>query len=918
MYKFVRTVAVVSVLSLLIAGGLSAQTTTGRLAGQIVDSDGGMLPGVTVQVTSDVLIGGAKTTITDAQGGFQFVGLPPGVYSVRADLDGFTSQERTGVKVPLGGTAVIDITMPVGSFESEIEVTGETPVIDPTQVNSEQIFDQAYLKGAAIGSSNRSYQSILTQAAGVAGGSNPNVFGSTLGENAYFIDGMDTTDPVTATFGTNFNFDAIQEIQFQTGGFEAEFGRATGGLVNLVTKSGGNRFSGTFDARYRDSGFQESGDNFDASTQDTKYQRFDATLGGPIMRDRLWFFVSYSDIDSRSTPTGALQTRKFLGQYYLAKGTWQIADSWRTVLKYSGDPADIDNASVSRYRLPEADRFQTQGGDIFSGELNAVLTDALLWNTLVGTYTSNLDSYPMSGDLETIGHYNYDTLIYSANYMNQQYSERTRDEFATSLTWFVDQAAGSHEFKGGVEYSGLGFTSSNCDTGTEGGVECTAGVPGYVFYDVEDGGTQPYFMWEDDEAGAASYDGTLYTAYLQDAWRPTSNLTLKIGARYDTVAFENDLGTEIADMDMVQPRLGVAWDITGDAKNVVRGSWGRFMHPSATTLPSFAKATQETSRRFYSCSYIMPAFFGVSPETCADVAAANGYTHQFDREGWDPYGWFLFPSQVYGSAPNQVVDGLSPTYADELILAYERELWDQSSIEFSYVDKSTKDIFEDTCDGNYPNPSADASCDYYLMANLEGLRRDYTGYIVKFETRHWDWLTLLASYTYSESEGNVEYTQNAGADFDSYPAHYVNTYGYLSDHRDHRFKLNGFVLLPLNFTVGFDFNYSSPFVWAPTAGSGNSEEEYNGQTLPYIPYGTYFVEPRGSREGPDNAYQLDLQVTWGLPIGSTRLEFIGSVFNVFSNEDVTGVCESINCSVLGEPDAWRTPRRYEVGFRFEF
>jgi hypothetical protein len=318
----------------------------------------------------------------------------------------------------------------------------------------------------------------------------------------------------------------------------------------------------------------------------------------------------------------------------------------------------------------------------------------------------------------------------------------------------------------------------------------------------------------------------------------------------------------------------------------------------------------------------MPVFFGVSPETCADVAAANGYTHQFDREGHDPFGWFLFPSQVYGSAPNQIIDGLEPTYADELIIAYERELWDQTSIEFSYVDKSTKDIFEDTCNGNYPNPSPDAACDYYLMANINGLARDYTGFIAKLETRHWDWLTLLASYTWSESEGNQEYNQNAGVDYDFFPAHFENRYGYLSDHREHRFKLNGFVLLPLNFTVGFDFFYSSAFTWEPLADSSNSGDDYNGQTLPDIPYGSYYVEPRGNREGPDDAWNLDLQVSWGLPLGSTRIELIGSVFNVFSNEDITGVCTSINgcgsAGDLGDATSWRTPRRYEVGFRFEF
>ena len=128
-------------------------------------------------------------------------------------------------------------------------------------------------------------------------------------------------------------------------------------------------------------------------------------------------------------------------------------------------------------------------------------------------------------------------------------------------------------------------------------------------------------------------------------------------------------------------------------------------------------------------------------------------------------------------------------------MAFERQIANGSSIELTFVDKATRDIVEDTCNGNWPTPSPDAACDYFIFGNIPALKRDYRGFIVRLETRSFDWLTLLASYAYSKSEGSIEYTQNASYYADYYPWHFENRYGYLSDHRTHRFKLNGFVSL---------------------------------------------------------------------------------------------------------------------------
>ena len=901
-----RGFQVLAVVGLALVATAALAGTTGTLTGNVVDDQNAPLPGVTITISSPALIGGARTEVTGADGSFSFPALTPGMYLVKAEISGFVTQERSEVQVRLDRTTEIDIQMPLSKFGEEITVVAETPVVDPTQVSTSQTFTSDFLKGAAINSGRRGYQSVLNMAPGVVGTSNPSVFGSTEGENAYFVDGLDTTDPVTATFGTNFNFDAIQEISFQTGGFEAEYGRATGGVVNLVTKSGGNDFSGTLDVRFRNQDFYQSGDHFDTDTYKVKYLDPSVTFGGPIIRDKVWFFLSGEYVDSQNTPSEAPSTRKYVGQNYIGKATWQLNPSWRLVGKISGDPADIDNANTSSLRDVEANRFQTQGGDIYQADLAGILSPQLLWNLQVGINRSSLDSYPQSGDLDTIGHVNDDTGRSSGNYTNAQYSQRDRDEYKTNLTWFVDNLGGSHEFKGGVEYAKLFFSSRNFYTGGGYYEDLTVSPP-------DDLTPIPYVFWAQADAGTSEFDGTLQTAFLQDAWKVMPNLTIKFGARWDAVSYKNDIGDKMGDMDKIQPRVGFAWDVLGDAKNLVKGSWGRFMHPNALTLPSFAKTTSTPQSAWLSCS----TYFGTQEACQAYVAAraSRGYLWQAGYDNWDPAGWWLNPRNVFSSAPNEIDPNLKPTYADELIIGFEREVFDRTSVEVSYVNKKTKDIFEDTCDGNLGTPTEGATCDYYIMTNIPGLKRDYEGYIVKFESRAKSWFHALVSYTYSKSQGNVEYTQNAGTDFDVYPYHFVNTYGYLSDDRRHRVKLNGYVLLPYDFSVGIDAFWSSAFAYNVEASSS---------TVPDLPYGSQFWVPRGSDRGNNN-YQLDLSINKGFKVGPVNLQLIGSILNVLNSERTTGVCESYEgCYVGGElrsagaSTSWQQPRRYEVGFRVEF
>jgi len=944
--------------------------TTSRLTGTIVDSDGQPLPGVTVRLSSDVLIGGQQVAISDIDGRFAYNLLPPGEYLVEAELSGF-QPAQIRARVALDRETQVRMTMLYEEFAGEIEVTAEAPVVDTTRVNTGQSYNEQFLQNASVGSGGRDYLAVIGNEAGSVGTGNVNVFGSVSSDNVYLVDGLNTTDPVTATFGTNFNFDAIQEVSIQTGGFDAEFGQALGGVVNLVTKSGGNEFSGSVDVRYRDDSFAESGDHFDPDDQDTRFEQYSGTLGGPIVRDRVWFFASVENSVTEQTPTGSQLTREFDGINWIGKVTWQANDANRVVFKASGDPADISGANgvaLLPFVEPEAEAEVEQGGQILQAELNSVLSDSLLLSAQAGINRQELDAYPASGDLDTPGVYNLDTGVYSVNYNNAQFSDRDSDQYKASLTWFVDELAGSHELKGGVEYRNLEFAGNNFRTGDQSFLQLDAGLRQIDDADFNDDGLVDFVLYNDSPGfrDVVESDGDLWTAYVQDVWRPMPNLTIRPGVRYDSAAYTNQAGAEVADFYEIQPRIGIAWDITGDAKNVLRVNAGRFMHPASVNLADTVSG-RALSREVHLGLEYYCAFFGICDNQSAIDAGLGDPLITVDDAGNQQYWYF---DQDIGGAPFQSVDTLGvgeleAQYADQYTIGYERALWDETKVELQYVKKETRDLLEDVCNNNTwawgdgPAPSLDdpstwtdpAGCNGFVLVNLDRLKRDYEGWIAKFETRYRG-LFVTANYTYSESEGNTEATAGrsyAAGFYDEYPRDFYNTYGRLADDREHRFKVNGYWLLPLDFTVGFDFFYSSEAAldFQATCGSlatadpadlavnGVNGDLYafcNGDTS-----GTFLLlEPRGSRRAGNDRYELDLQVSKGFNLGgNVRVEAIAAVLNAFSSEQGTSYRENalqsgvvgtdpatgepiVGILPFGETITYSQPRRYEIGFRLEF
>jgi hypothetical protein len=307
-----------------------------------VDSAGSDLWGVTVLISSPD-IQGTRTTLTDAEGEFRFVHLPPGRYLAKFSLAGYQVVEQRNIRVPIEGVITIHVEIPA-EFAGEVVVNAVSPVVDVTSTAVSTTFSEETLTGVPTG---RDFSSVAFLAAGaVEGGGvaddrlagNPSIMGASALENRYVVDQLDTTDVAEGRAGTRIPVSFISEVQVKTAGYEAEYGGALGGVVNMLTRSGGNEFHGelfgflTNESLWAPAKVPET--RGEAKTADLEWDT-GFTLGGSIVKDKLWFFLGYdpSVLDQRVrndlfTVTGEFfRSNEFVRHYdrqlAMAKLTWQ-------------------------------------------------------------------------------------------------------------------------------------------------------------------------------------------------------------------------------------------------------------------------------------------------------------------------------------------------------------------------------------------------------------------------------------------------------------------------------------------------------------------------------------------------------------------------------------------------------------------
>src|SRR5688572_3626071 len=242
MLRILSRSLLIAALVAIAAPTFAQPAQTGTISGDIKDATGGALPGVTVTITSQDR-GFSRSTVSDENGRYVFPAVPIGVYTIAATLQGFETSQATDNLVETDKTTSVTFDMKIGALTDTVQVIGESPIVDRTTVTQTTRLSKDEFEKLPVG---RSYQALIGAAPGVVGTGNVNSAGALTSNNLFVIDAVDTTDPTTGTFGTNLNFEAIQEISVLTNAVGAEYGRAQGAIVNVITKSGTNRFEGMF------------------------------------------------------------------------------------------------------------------------------------------------------------------------------------------------------------------------------------------------------------------------------------------------------------------------------------------------------------------------------------------------------------------------------------------------------------------------------------------------------------------------------------------------------------------------------------------------------------------------------------------------------------------------------------------------
>jgi len=440
--------------SLLLAFALAlpagAQTNAG-LKGTVVDKDGAPLPGATVTVSNSTL-GITQGAVTDVKGEFRIVPLPPGKgYTVKVAFSGMSTITLSDIEVTGGRLSTVQVTLrPSAEITETVRVTGKTDIVDTADTSTSTTFTSEFIDALPI--LGRNYQDILTLAPGVSdtdGDGNPNIHGARDTDVITLVDGVSTTDPYSGRTGQELNLDSIQEIEVKTSGASAEFGRAQGGFVNIVTKSGGNDFAGEFSFLMRSDLLDGDGAGIDdphlhgglgeLGLRELTFNTFEpfVSFSGPLKKDKAWYYftLEYRSIElpinavTQAFVAGAEQYRVF------GKATWEMSTNHKLQFSATLDPQEYYNLGLSSFTAIESGWTELYGGLNLILKETAVFSPNVFLETTVQHFSSNPELYPTT-DPDTNGN----GVLYVEQKVDGFYDARERDP-GQDLDRDVDQDA---------------------------------------------------------------------------------------------------------------------------------------------------------------------------------------------------------------------------------------------------------------------------------------------------------------------------------------------------------------------------------------------------------------------------------------------------------------------------------------------
>jgi hypothetical protein len=943
----------------LIAATAAAQEQRGSIQGVVRDSTGAHVPGVTVEVRSPALVG-VSSAVTDAQGLYRFPALPPGTYEVSATLQGFTPAKADNVALELGQLLSVNLTLGVAAVAETVSVKAESPLIDVKQNAATLVVPLEIIERIPKG---RNFKDVMTSAPGVndeSKGGGQMIDGSSASENRWVVDGMDTTTIRTGVSNKDVRLDFIDQVQVKQSGYNAEFRAATGGVVSAVTRNGGNTYHGSIGAYYRADDLNgkvrptlrlnpsnQSIAEY-VTTKPAEFQNYEPvfSLGGPILRDRAWFFGGFvPQINDQErtvtfqqngvTDTFKSREKQMDGNFNVsAQITRNLRGKFSSILERTRGEVGLptiepDGTSISNPTLFPDQNYTRSYNDLYSGVADWVVSPTMYVNVTTGLlgYGSRLEG--PSGD--RLRHTFTDTNQTGARFADIPEAFRKPNGYADFISssrndhdnygrfnlsadaTFYRSWFGQHTLKGGVQYEqltndvndGAQFPTINLNWNRTRAALDGRQVTGKYGY---------YVVSQTRTFGTIDFSNLGF--FVQDAWSVNNRLTLNLGIRAEREDIpsyvEDNPGIHFGFGDKIAPRVGFAYDVRGDNKLKAYGSWGMFYDLTKTNLPRGLFGAEHAVNYYYTLdTFDWPAIQCSHPPV-SGPSCPGTFIEQVDNR---------HPSNARDN--NLIAPDLEPVRTEELTFGLDRELNRTMSLGVRYAHKWLDQTFEDVGTlvpnvgevfrianpgqgiAEFPLRSECATCPAQPRP-----KRAYDGIEVRLRKRLANRWSMDTSYLYSRLYGNYSGLSSSDENgrnapntdrffdglYQAFDAGGNPVYGRLQTDRPHQFKVQATYDLPWGTGLGMNYVLES---------GTPLQTQINQKTIPFFPNG------RGDLGRTPVFSRTDLAVQHDLRFRGTRVNVGVNVTNLFDQDTAT------NYNVTPYRDALNlTNEAFFAGFDF--
>jgi hypothetical protein len=886
-----------------------AQQTTGTVVGTVQDPSGAVLPGVSVLLTGERVMG-TRTSVTDDRGRYSIGSLPPGSYDLTYVISGFGTAKRTQVRVQVGATIEINVSLKVQGLSEAVDVEASKAVVDTQSSQVNVHYDRAWIDNSPT--TRTSFFDILANAPGVDPSSldqnsDPTSFGSMVDQNQYQLDGIDVTDSFNGkpTTLVKPSVDAVEQVEILSLGAPAEYGSFQGGVFNVVTRQGTNQFHGGAAFYYQSQGL--TGRNTTAAEDGgfpfnrVEYKNATAQLGGPIVKDKLWFFAAYEYLRDSSAVDIAPQDANLNNyDHVFGKLNFQINSNNNIVTSYNHDYWLL-NLPLLPLQAPSTQTGEARNVDTVGATYTSILSNrTVLELSYAGFYVDHKEG-TVNGGNKSIGtdFQNLDTGALTGPPTSWYEYHVSRTTLTAKLTHHSSDFLGAgHDFKFGAQYNNAPMLGTY---GINNRIYTGATLHGYGFQ------YTPY-----------TYGGVARTVggFVEDDVKVNSRLNLNLGVRYDHThtasSSEPQLdgngsptgtvfrGVDYYTWNSISPRIGFNLKLTSDGKTVLKGHYGRYYRGGTTG--EFATAVPSVSASYYGMY---------------DFA-----TNTFEN------------LQLVSSNSNLTMDpNLKDPRTDQFVLGAERQLFNDLNVSTTFVYKRSRD-FPGWADvgGQYlgipyvdnigPGATGNTFTVYqlqpgsnrsFLLTSPPGTKSDVEAFNVsatKRMSKNWQ---LTSSLDLTHSTGDLISGQYATLNFRSFgqnPNDYVNSDGLLAYDRAYVFKTQLlYTGLPGGFTVGVNYFYADGYPMRRTIFIPATNLPKYVQTAPLT-----------SDIRFPNLNELDFRVQKDIHLGgSVRVHALANVFNIFNSgayqETQNDVATAQNYHA---PRTFVLPRRAMLGVKLDF